>query len=222
MTRFGFARVTCERLTSWGKGINGAVGELGWHNLYAYANGNPVNLVDPSGMIAERPEQWDNCGYQNRPSRSRIISPVVNVKLLSTDVMRLTSDSTDIGWGGFIDDFSDQPCSTAMLSYVKFETRWGPYEVGWSATDNVHESGLDHDYYVKIGFCPTQWCTVLSWFPTAAVPDFWTVAVDVLAVWAVELERTCGGVPGTTASAQFSLQIQTRRDSRTLPVCSRT
>ena len=38
-----------------GNVVNGAVGELGWHNPYAYANGDPVNLVDPSGMIATFP-----------------------------------------------------------------------------------------------------------------------------------------------------------------------
>lgn len=46
--------------------LNGAVGELSWHNPYAYANGNPTNLVDPTGMIAERPEWWDSC-YQTDP-----------------------------------------------------------------------------------------------------------------------------------------------------------
>lgn len=30
-------------------------------NGYAYAYGNPVNLVDPSGMYGERPEAWSNC-----------------------------------------------------------------------------------------------------------------------------------------------------------------
>jgi hypothetical protein len=44
-----------------GNPTNGAVGELGWHNRFTYANGNPVNLVDPSGMIAERPERWSGC-----------------------------------------------------------------------------------------------------------------------------------------------------------------
>lgn len=33
-------------------------------NRYAYVNGNPVNLTDPSGMIAETPGLWDNC-FQN-------------------------------------------------------------------------------------------------------------------------------------------------------------
>ncbi len=35
-----------------GHGYNGAVGELIFHNRYSYANGNPVNLVDPNGMQA--------------------------------------------------------------------------------------------------------------------------------------------------------------------------
>jgi len=30
-------------------------------NRYSYVQNNPVNLVDPSGMIAERPELWASC-----------------------------------------------------------------------------------------------------------------------------------------------------------------
>jgi RHS repeat-associated protein len=30
-------------------------------NRYAYAGGNPVNAVDPSGMVYERPERWHRC-----------------------------------------------------------------------------------------------------------------------------------------------------------------
>jgi len=47
--------------------INGAVGELGWHNPYAYANGNPTNLVDPGGLCAQPTQWWNpadaNCYY---------------------------------------------------------------------------------------------------------------------------------------------------------------
>ena len=31
-------------------------------NRYEYVGGDVVNRVDPSGMIGERPEQWDGCG----------------------------------------------------------------------------------------------------------------------------------------------------------------
>jgi RHS repeat-associated protein len=30
-------------------------------NRYSYVNGNPVNRVDPTGMIAEDPRIWDTC-----------------------------------------------------------------------------------------------------------------------------------------------------------------
>ena len=33
-------------------------------NPYMYVQGNPVNNVDPSGMIMERLDQWDNCARQ--------------------------------------------------------------------------------------------------------------------------------------------------------------
>lgn len=49
-------------------GLIDAVGELGWHNPYAYTNGNPVNLVDPSGMFAEQDtrllQQRNSCGQE--------------------------------------------------------------------------------------------------------------------------------------------------------------
>ena len=48
--------------------MNGAVGELlGLINGYSYANGNPVNLTDPSGMCAQPTQWWNpvdvNCYY---------------------------------------------------------------------------------------------------------------------------------------------------------------
>src|SRR5579859_5158705 len=116
-------------------------------------------------MIAERPEQWGSCLSRNKHRRRYLPFAGINIQVLSTSATSLTSNTTDIGWGGFTDDFSDQPCPTSELSYVKFETRWGPYQVGWSATDDIHESMLDHDYYARIMLCPTEWCTVLSWFP---------------------------------------------------------
>ncbi len=36
-----------------GDPVNGAVGEPMFMNGYSYANSNPVNLVDPTGLIAE-------------------------------------------------------------------------------------------------------------------------------------------------------------------------
>jgi len=50
---------------------NGAVGELIFHNRYSYANGNPVNIVDPSGMIGERPQQYANCAGDGGSSRGK-------------------------------------------------------------------------------------------------------------------------------------------------------
>ncbi|MEZ4666799.1 MAG: RHS repeat-associated core domain-containing protein [Anaerolineae bacterium] len=48
---------------SWveGNSPNDAVGELIFHNRYSYANNNPVNIVDPSGMIGERPQHFASC-----------------------------------------------------------------------------------------------------------------------------------------------------------------
>ena len=50
-----------------GDPVNGAVGELIFHNRYSYANNNPVNLTDPSGMCAQPTEWWNpvdaNCYY---------------------------------------------------------------------------------------------------------------------------------------------------------------
>jgi RHS repeat-associated protein len=33
-------------------------------NRYGYVAGNPANLTDPSGMIAETPGMWDSCARQ--------------------------------------------------------------------------------------------------------------------------------------------------------------
>jgi len=41
------------------EGVQAAVGELMLLNRYSYVAGNPTNLVDPSGMIAEKPGKWD-------------------------------------------------------------------------------------------------------------------------------------------------------------------
>jgi len=47
--------------------LNDAVGEPGGLNRYSYVNGNPVNLVDPSGMCAQPTQWWNpidaNCFY---------------------------------------------------------------------------------------------------------------------------------------------------------------
>ncbi|NJL55557.1 hypothetical protein HC928_10430 [bacterium] len=60
-----------ERIPA-GNVIRGAVGELIFHNRYSYANSNPVNLTDPSGMIPEKEKitgpDYDytyscNCGW---------------------------------------------------------------------------------------------------------------------------------------------------------------
>jgi RHS repeat-associated protein len=40
-------------------------------NRYAYVGGNPVNRVDPSGMVYERPEWWGGCNSYRTPSRSK-------------------------------------------------------------------------------------------------------------------------------------------------------
>ncbi|MHB8629842.1 MAG: hypothetical protein ACYDEO_27035 [Aggregatilineales bacterium] len=46
--------------------VNGAVGELMGLNRYAYANDNPVNLVDPSGMFGEYPQTCQQQPQQNQ------------------------------------------------------------------------------------------------------------------------------------------------------------
>jgi hypothetical protein len=61
------------RATSWPRStrrinpVSGAVGELIFHNRYSYANNNPVNLTDPSGLCAQPTQWWNpvdvNCYY---------------------------------------------------------------------------------------------------------------------------------------------------------------
>jgi hypothetical protein len=46
---------------------NDAVGEPMSLNRYSYVAGNPINFVDPSGMIAETPGQWNSCYRQDDP-----------------------------------------------------------------------------------------------------------------------------------------------------------
>jgi len=37
-------------------------------NRYQYSGGNPVNFIDPSGLICEKPERWNKCsGSMNDP-----------------------------------------------------------------------------------------------------------------------------------------------------------
>ncbi len=45
-------------------------------NRYMYVQGNAVNAVDPSGMILERPEQWNLCTYLT-PSMASLPLPFV-------------------------------------------------------------------------------------------------------------------------------------------------
>ena len=56
-------------------------------NRYNYVAGNPTNLVDPSGMIAERLEEWDICSKPQPQQRSgsckvEVASYPVNLPIL--------------------------------------------------------------------------------------------------------------------------------------------
>jgi RHS repeat-associated protein len=59
-----------------GNVVNDAVGELEFHNRYSYVNGNPVNFVDPSGMIASSSQALNSGMCLSSPSM-QMMQPIL-------------------------------------------------------------------------------------------------------------------------------------------------
>ncbi|MCQ3933177.1 MAG: hypothetical protein DPW16_22235 [Chloroflexi bacterium] len=75
-------------------GKHDAVGELMGLNRYSYANNNPVNLIDPSGMIGERPPT--PCA--NQPNQQSCTPREERIDGIALTV----NDESSTGWCGLV------------------------------------------------------------------------------------------------------------------------
>lgn len=72
----------------------GMISDLLSLNRYSYVKGNPVNLVDPSGMVDERPERWDSCNQTDPCAPTGLPTNTPRSQGLATNTPRGNPTST--------------------------------------------------------------------------------------------------------------------------------
>ncbi len=108
--------------------LEGGVGDVQAINRYAYVYGDPVNFVDPSGLVGETPNTWETCWQSSSSTRNRQplcgpdapLHPSTGPQFSSSEdfeIFRLAVEfSRDYESGVTPEDIANNPCATLPAS----------------------------------------------------------------------------------------------------------